>query len=90
MYYMDHIMYFLWIIEFVSVYLYWCVDTCMYHCECVPVFVCRQVPRATCIRSVTNAYISVVYFLCIYIACDVPYYCDVSYYCFITYVADPS
>ena len=84
MYYMDHIMYFLWIIEFMLVYLYSFVDTCMHHCECVPLFVCSQVPKITYIRSVTNACISVIYFLCIYTACNVPYYC------FITCVADPS
>jgi len=50
---------------------------------CILVFVCGQVPRIICIRSVTNAYISVVYFQYIYIICDV------FYFCFNTSVADP-
>jgi len=54
------------------------------HSHCIPVYVCGQVPRTTCIRSVLNVFISVVYFLYIYTACDV------FYYYFISCVADPS
>jgi len=35
MYYVDCLLYFMWIIEFVSVYLYSCVNTCTYQRECV-------------------------------------------------------
>ena len=45
----------------------------------IPIFVCGQVPRIACIRSVMNTCISAVYFLYIYTACDVFYSALISY-----------
>ena len=48
---------------------------------CILVFICGQVPETICIRFVTNACISVVYFLYTCYACDDVYYCFIICVC---------